>query len=369
MKKKNIVILFTIIMSLYSYSLAEEADTVVSEIASDTTEQFLVDEPSTHQSLNESTELELEPVNEKASKKDHIFSGFEMNLGYVSKNMWAGFQFSNGPCIQSITKLSFWKFNIGAYWNMIGSEEDRIKLSTGGYKTDKAARGFGMIDEVQFFIEGGNTWKKFTLESSIWFLAYTGDDSTATEETIMNDSTIIEETTYSVYNWWGKYISSEAMIKGDLQFGPLTIFSEHFFTVFARDNEKTEYDINDSTGAQEEKKVSKGNNIGAYHGAFGATITKEVEKIDLEFTVKAEYAPFNFLKSFIWSEKDREKEPSGIYHITLRAAGAYTPLPPLKIDGFFNVQFMTNKDLDKAMGYDGCIPYGGLILTYSWNRK
>ncbi len=371
MKKKNRIAIFAIILSLYTLGLAEIPGMLETNKTKDNDEQILVDETfeTSSDSLNELTETDNGSEGESLSNEKYIFQGLEMNLGYVSKNMWAGFQFSDGPCIQSITKLSFWKISVGAYWNMMGSEEDRIKKSVGGYKTDKAARGFGMIDEVQFFVEGGHTWKRFALDGSIWLLAYSGDDSIAVTDTIINDTVKVNDKKYDVYNWWGKSTSAELTIRPSVQLGPITLFTEQNVVIFALEAEKIVHNVDDSTGNESKSTTGKGNSIGAYHGVFGATITKEVEKIDIEFTVKAEYAPYSFLESFIWSKKDREKEPSGIYHVTLAAKGAYSPVPSLKIDGFFNVQFMTNKDLDKAMGYDGCIPYGGLILTYLWDRK
>lgn len=290
---------------------------------------------------------------ETGSENKHLFNGIGAELGYVGLNMWAGLQFSNGPCIQPLMKFSFWKFNVGVYANMMGSGQDRIKVkasdsnSEDEYKSGKAARGFGMVDEIQFFIEGGNTWKRFSLDASFWYLAYTESSNDESEELS--------------YLWWGDNTGGELTISPSFKIGPVTLYTDQCVQVIAKQRDEI-------TSEDEDLNVSKGSAIGAYHATLGARIDKEMETLSLGFAFWGEYATTKFLKPLIWGNL-KDEISGGFYHVTMSTQASYNINPRFTLNGYFNVQFVTNEVLNKSWRYDGCVPYGGLALGYSWDRK
>lgn len=294
--------------------------------------------------------LSLAFANE-SEENDKLF-GASLDLGYVGPNVWAGWQLSQGPCIQPVVSFSIWEFSLGIFWNLYGSEKDRAMDSqTGEGLYGKYKSGFGMCDEVQFFAEWGHTWKWFSLSAAYWHLAYTWGYSDY-QDTTKNKP---------ICEWFGTYSSGELTLTPSLNLGPFSIFTEQNMVIIA--NERDEGKTTDSSNI-----IIKRSDLGSYHGVFGVTWAKESDMVSVDITAKTEWATWKFIRPWIGSYTMKQKRPSGFYHITLGTGASYTLFPSFSISGNFNVQFTTNRwiKIDNR-GNKGIIPYGGIHLTYNWS--
>lgn len=292
-----------------------------------------------------------------ASEEDDKLFGAGLEVGYVAPNVWAGWQLSKGPCIQPIASFSIWDFSLGIFWNIYGSEKDRdVHSQTGGGVYGKYKKGFGMCDEVQFFLEWSRSWKWFSLGASYWHLAYTWGFAQYQDTTA--DKAICE--------WFGQLSSGELTISPSLNFGPLSIFTDQSVVIVAKERDEKYDTLN---------LVAKKSDLGSYHGVFGLSWSKEAsEKWSLELLTKIEWASWKFIRPWLNSKlkEDLKKinhRPYGIYHITFGTGASYNLLPQLKISGNFNFDFITNYWVRKndIKGVNGCIPYGGIHLVYDWS--
>lgn len=293
-----------------------------------------------------------------AEEKEGGLFGASVDMGYVMPNMWAGWKLSNGACIQPTFTFTIGEFNIGTYMNMYGSEADRRKNSmTGEPMYGKYMKGFGMIDEVQFFAGWEHGWKWFSLGASFWYLAYTWQN---TRYSNTQDSTDRCE-------WFGQMAGGELTISPAVHLGPFSIFTDQNVVVVARER-KWEQWVNDST-----VNVTTKNALGDYHGVLGAAwATGADDTWSIELSAKAEWANMKFIREWLES-RVKKKKPQGIYHITIGANSSYNILPQLSISGNFNVDFITNywvrfNSVYNKSGNNGCIPYGGIHLTYTWSQ-
>ena len=185
-----------------------------------------------------------------ASEEDDKLFGASLDLGYVSPNVWAGWQLSYGPCIHPTASFSIWEFNLGVFLNMYGSQRDKFKESLDTLNVDsKSQKQFGMIDEVQFFLDWGHSWDWFSLGASYWHLAYTWRYAQH------------QDTTQKVgCEWFGKYSSGELTVSPSFNFGPFSIFTDQSVVIVAQARDETDDPLN---------LVSKKNDIGSYHGVLG----------------------------------------------------------------------------------------------------
>ena len=91
-------------------------------------EKVAGEEVASEEAPDEETASE-EVTSEEDEEEGEDFFGASLDLGYVGPDVWAGFQVSEGARIQPIIKFSVWKFAIGIFWNIYGSEKDR-KVNT-----------------------------------------------------------------------------------------------------------------------------------------------------------------------------------------------------------------------------------------------
>jgi hypothetical protein len=293
----------------------------------------------------------------KPEEKEKLF-GASIDLGYVGPNMWAGWQLSQGPCIQPLMKFSIGEFNIGMYMNFYGSEKDRdVNSSTGEGMTGKYKKRFGTCDEVQFLIDWSHDWKYFSLAASYWHLSYTWDNSRYSNT---KDST-------AKCVWFGPMSGGELTISPSVQLGPFSIFTDQNLVIIAKER-KEEREIDTIT------KTS----LWDYHGVFGVSWSKDAsEKWSIDLQAKTEWASNKFIDPWLDSKikkllNERNIKPNGIYHITFGTSSTYNVLPQLSISANFNVEFITNywvrmNGIYTTKSNKVCIPYVGLHATYSWN--
>jgi hypothetical protein len=152
-------------------------------------------------------------------------------------------------------------------------------------------------------------------------------------------------------------------ITPSINLGPFSIYNMHWVTIIGRDREVLEDD----------KWVTK-NPIGDYRGTLGFTYSANpVERGSIDLGAYVEWANEKFLKEWLDTGikavlRNRDDLPYGIYHITFTSSASYEISPHVSISGNFNVEYITNhwikiNDIKRAKG---CIPYGGLWLTYSY---
>ena len=291
------------------------------------------------------------------SGEDDKLFGASLDVGYVAPNVWAGWQLSQGPCIQPTAGFSIWEFNLGVFLNMYGSQRDKFQKSLDTAKVDnKYQKQFGMIDEVQFFLDWGHSWEWFSLSASYWHLAYTWGFAQ------YQDTTKKKE----ICEWFGRYSSGELTVSPSFNFGSLSIFTDQSVVIIAQERDEDEDTLN---------IVSKKSDLGSYHGVFGLSWSKAAsEKWSLELLAKIEWASWKFLRPWLNSKlkeelKNIDHKPYGVYHCTLGAGNSYTFLPQFSISANFNVDFITNYWVRKNDNrvVKGCIPYGGIHLTYNWS--
>lgn len=311
---------------------------------------------SAAQETNDSTEVST------LQEIENLF-GASVDLAYVGPNMWAGWQLSNGPCIQPTFKFSIWKFNIGIYMNLYGSERDwDISSVTGEGIKGQYKKGFGMCDEVQFFVDGGYDWKYFSIAAAYWHLSYTWGYAQFTDPT--KNKAICE--------WFGVLSSGELTISPAVHLGPFTIFTDQNLVIAAesRDEQNTTNNALDSLGI-----VVKKSGLWDYHGVLGVSWSKEAaEGLSIELVAKTEWASKKFIEPWLDGRlksdlKKKNIEPWGIYHITVGTSSSYSILPQLSVSGYFNVEFITNRwvRFNEIKTIKGCIPYAGINLSYSWS--
>lgn len=311
--------------------------------------------------------LSISPYS-NAQENDNLFSvdvveesaedlfGASLQIQYVGPNMWAGFQLSNGPCIQPILTFSVHDFSIGMFMNFYGSERDRDVNSTSDDIIEgKYKKGLGMCDEVQLFFDWGHDWKWFSLSSSLWYMAYTWDYAMASDA---SQST-------AICKWFGILSSGELTVTPAVNLDPFSIYMEHSWVVIAKKRTLKQ----DSLSGNIRKT-----DIGAYHGVFGITWTKSpVEQCSIDLGVKTEWATKKFLDPWMGNRlkeelKKENKMPHGFYHVTFGAASTFDINSQLSITGEFNVQFITNHwlKINDIKIAKGCIPYGGFAINYSF---
>ena len=280
-------------------------------------------------------------------EKDKLF-GASFEIGYVHPNMWAGWQLSQGPCIQPVATFSFREFNLGIYWNLYGSEKDRAMDSqTGEGLYGKYKSGFGMCDEIQFFLDWSHSWKWFSFGASYWHLAYTWGYDQDTSQTT------------PICEWFGTFSAGELTLVPSCNFGPFSVFTEQNMVIVAKNRDEP----SDTSNIAIRKS-----DLGSYHGVLGITWAKESDNVSVNITAKGEWATWKFIRPWIGSYAMKQKQPSGFYHVTIGTGAGYTPIPQLSISGDFNVDFKTNRwvKIDHK-GNKGIIPHGGLHLTYNWS--
>ncbi len=311
---------------------------------------------SNNSSSVNSEELGIEENNTEdvALEEDNLF-GASLELGYVGPDVWAGFQVSSGTRIQPILKFTVWDFGVGIFWNIYGSERDRLP-NTQPPPDDlygKYAKGLGMCDEVQFFVEWSHDWNLFSLSSDIWLMAYTWK----------NNRFGLTANDKSICKWFGNNTSAAFSITPSVNLGPFSIYVMHWVDIMGRNRKVLE----------DEEWVTK-NPIGDYLGNFGFTYSANpVERYSLELGAYVGWANRKFLKEWLDTGikavlRNRNDLPRGIYHVTMGASSSYDVLPQLAISGFFNVEFVTNywiRISDVKTAKD-CIPYGGLNVCYSF---
>ncbi len=387
-QRKIIFSMFTIVFLFIIYATAQENDTSASvvtgeevsneEVSSEdaaseevTSEDAASEEVTSEETASEevtsedvtSEEVTSEEVTSEEAASEEVTSEEEkenlfstsLELGYVGPDVWAGFRVSNGTRIQPLLKFTVWDFGIGIFWNIYGSEKDRMVNTQPppDYLYGKYTKGLGMCDDVEFFIEWGHDWDWFSLSSDIWLMAYTWK----------NNRFGITATDKSICKWFGNNTSAALSITPSINLGPFSIYNMHWVDIMGRDREVLE----------DEKWVTK-NPIGDYRGTLGFTYSANpVERYSFELGAYAEWANKKFLREWLESNikavlRNRNDLPYGIYHITVGASSSFDVLPQLSISGNFNVEFITNHwiRINDVKTAKGCIPYGGLHLSYSF---
>jgi hypothetical protein len=297
-----------------------------------------------------------------ASEGEEKLFGATLDVGYVQPYMWAGWQLSRGACMQPAAVFSVWNINLGIFWNLYGSERDRdVNSQTDEPIKGEYKKGFGMCDEVQLFVDRSFSWDWFSLSTSYWHLAYTwgyADYSDTTQNK-------------AICEWFGSYSAGELTIVPAFQLGPFSVFTEQNLVIVA--NKRDEQHSAADTSGQE--FTVRRTDLGSYHGVFGVSWAKEAtDKWSIELVARTEWATWQFIRPWLGGRlknelMNRNIKPHGIYHITIGSNTSYNLLPNLSVSANLNVQFITNYWIRKndTKVAKGCIPYGGMHVTYNWS--
>lgn len=274
-----------------------------------------------------------------------------LDLGYLGPNVWAGWRTTEGPVFQPTTTFSvsdpfLGDFTLGNYLNMYGSQKDRIRESTGGYKSGYNSLSMGTVDEVQFFGEWARSWNDFSLSVSYWHLSYTWNTN--------------------ILEWFGQYSSGEMTLAPSYKIGDVTLFTQQNMVVVANSRGDTVEVKKDSSATEPQFDLNqKKTDIGSYHAVYGISWDKEMGNMGMNLGVKTEWATYKFIEPWIWDGDIKNHKPSGFYHLTFSAGNSYSPYPWLSISANYGIQYMLNKWVDLDKRYKGSVPYAGIHTSFT----
>lgn len=284
---------------------------------------------------------------EEGAGRTHAVS---LDLGYVGPNVWAGWRTSEGPVLQPTAAYSLGdpllgSFEAGMYCNMYGSQKDRIRESTGGYRSGYNSLALGTVDEFQLFGGWERSWGNFTLSAAYWHLAYTWNDNRL--------------------EWFGKFSSGELTVAPAYALGPFTFYTEQNMVVVANSRGDTVEVKQDSTGNTPSFDLNRRTtDLGSYHAVYGMGWAHEAGPMGLDLGLKTEWATYKFIKPWIWDGDIKNHHPSGFYHVTFTAGTSYSPTPWVTLSANYGYQHMLNKWIDLDKKYKGSVTHAGIHANF-----
>lgn len=290
--------------------------------------------------------------------------GFGYKLGYVGPYIWRGLPITKGPSIQEEIWVSVKNFRLGMFMNMYGSNKDRKgwklkKLTNLSIDTSKYSEGFGMINQVKFFLDWEHSFNEtFTLFVGYTMYAYGNYTEVDTLKTIYEKK----------YGWFknnSRY--GEFSIKPSFKIGNLVLFTIQDFVFIAPERSFALEEWNEKKEILEwiEKEDTR---RGSYHGIFGLSIEKRLsDELMCSFRIQEEIANRIFFETHYRDPLNGETISTyGAYQRNINFKTQYSPIPWVLISANCGAVFYTKETISNKTEAKGALLFGGLNTRLSF---